>query len=92
MLLLLVGCTPSAYQALVEHQLSPDKPFCDAIEPIPPSRLNEVWKRFTDPLETGKTGIHLLEDGAGALTARAGSLITPPKVLISNTLYSPLIM
>jgi len=70
LLLLLVGCTPSAYQALVEHQLSPDKPFCDTIEPIPPSRLNEVWKRFTEPLEAGKTGIHLLEDGAGALTAR----------------------
>ena len=70
LLLLLVGCAPSAYQALLEHQLSPDKPFCDAIEPIPPSRLNEVWKRFTEPLEAGKTGIHLLEDGAGALTAR----------------------
>ena len=73
LLLLVVGqlaCAPSAYEALMAHQLSPDKPFCEGTEDPPPSRLQEVWDRFAEPLSQGLNGIHVLDDGAGALSAR----------------------
>ncbi len=65
-----LSCAPSAYEALMAHQLSPDKPFCEGAEEPPPSRLQEVWDRFAEPLSQGLNGIHVLDDGAGALSAR----------------------
>ena len=72
LLALLAACgPPSVMQSLMTHQVSPDEPFCETVDPVGPSQLREALTPYAVPMAAGHTGVYALEDGAGALVARA---------------------
>lgn len=74
MLFILTGCAKkelSPLESLITHEKSADKPFCDDVPPVGPSQMQEFLATFQPQFDAGKTGVYSIEDGAGALSARA---------------------
>ena len=71
-LALLSGCAhQSTLTDLLTHKASPDQPFCQSVAPVGPSQLQTALEPYAASMGEGKTGVYALEDGAGALVARA---------------------
>ena len=67
----LIGCAHhSQLQSLLTHQLSQNQQMCEQ-NMTPSTQLADLLTPFQAELEAGKTGIYSLENGAGALKARA---------------------
>ena len=69
-LLSLAGCSHTLRDRLVHGDLVPDKAYCKALDEAEKPTLSSVLAPFQEQMES-KTGVWVLEDGAGAMVSRA---------------------
>ncbi len=69
-LLLFNGCGGGVVHALTRGALYSDTDDCKSMPERQPPQLDQYLTGLEAELATGKTGVHVLEDGAGALMAR----------------------
>lgn len=64
------GCATTMVDRLLEGDLRPERSFCAMAKPLGGPTLDEMLSPFAERM-TQQTGVHVLEDGAGAMVARA---------------------
>jgi len=66
-------------QSLTDGDLRPDRDYCADLPKRPAPMLGNYLAKLKPQLDSGKTGVHVLEDGAGALMARAWLTVNAQK-------------
>ncbi|MDE0883822.1 MAG: hypothetical protein OSB21_14615, partial [Myxococcota bacterium] len=63
------GCATTMVDRLLEGDLRPERSFCAMAKPLGGPTLDEMLSPFAERM-VQQTGVHVLEDGAGAMVAR----------------------
>jgi phosphatidylserine/phosphatidylglycerophosphate/cardiolipin synthase-like enzyme len=64
------ACASTMVDRLISGDLRPERSFCAMAQPLGGPTLDDMLAPFAETM-ADKTGVHVLEDGAGAMVARA---------------------